>query len=120
MIPYCTVKPTTGVTAGNTNAALQVFVGAALKALMGRINHTYIRTSHRILLSAWVQAAVSPCYSIYISGCYRQPGVVGIAGAAVHAPPLILYCTVKPTTGVTAGSTNAALQVFGASTGSDG
>ena len=43
-------------------------------------------------------------------------------GSLAHAPPLILYCTVKPTTGVTAGNTNAELQVFvgAVSTGSEG
>ena len=45
-----------------------------------------------------------------------------MAGAVAHAPPLILYCTVKPATGATTGSTNAALQVFvgAVSTGSEG
>ena len=71
-----------------------------------------------------VKAAVKPQAAVftYLAAIVWQPGVVGIAGAAVHAPPLILYCTVKPTTGVTAGNTNAALQVFvgAVSTGSDG
>ena len=50
--------------------------------------------------------------SAYCAEIAWHPGVVGIAGVAVYAPPSILYWVVNPVTATTVGSVNPALQVL--------
>ena len=48
----------------------------------------------------------------YFATMEWQPGVTGMVGVDVNAPPSMLYWVVKPVTAVTAGSVNADAQVF--------
>lgn len=110
---YSTLNPATDGTEGNVNADAQVLAGAVMTGAVGNM------TTFTVLLCAHgpvpgVPAGILPHADevIYRATMEWQPGVVGIIGVAVNAPPSMLYWAVKPPTETTVGSVNAELQVF--------
>jgi hypothetical protein len=108
---YSALNPVTGGTTGNVNADKQVLAGAVITGANGNITTlTTLLTPQGLT----VPAAIAPhaAASTYLAEIVWQPGVVGITGVSVNAPPSILYSTLKPETTGTEGNVNAEPQVL--------
>jgi hypothetical protein len=104
------VNPATAGTLGNAKAVLHVFTGAVIDGAAG--NMTTLTTFDRQVLGVFATVLPQADASTYLACIIWQPAVVGIVGAEDQLPLSMLYSTLNPVTGVTAGKINAALQVF--------